>query len=188
MDTKQTVLAEFQRQGKTLKQRLLGGGDREQDSIKTTAAFLNSMYRTWPEAKESDREEMMCEFAALLQTDPVLKQVGIGFLAFIVAGEPGAKPAELYRLTLRDRTLAADSQVDEGAYDVAHRIDEAWQLSQRGHAPAFDRLLRWAPRALPVREDTGPTFELTRPLGPSDSTNKVPVPMDLIPVLPPSRP
>ena len=188
MDTKQTVLAEFQRQGKTLKQRLLGGGDREQDSIKTTAAFLNSMYRTWPEAKESDREEMMCEFAALLQTDPVLKQVGIGFLAFIVAGEPGAKPAELYRLTLRDRTLAADSQVDEGAYDVAHRIDEAWQLSQRGHAPAFDRLLRWAPRALPVREDTGPTFELTRPLGPSDSTNKVPAPMDLIPVLPPGRP
>jgi hypothetical protein len=188
IDPERTALAEFQRQGKTLKQRLLGGGDREQDSIKFTAAFLNTMYRTWAEASESEREEMMCEFAALLETDPVLKQVGIGYLAFIVAGEQGTKPSELYRLTLRDRTLDADSQVDEGAYDVAHRIDDAWQLSQRGHASAFDLFLRWAPRAQPVREDTSPTFEVTRQIGPPDNTTTVPVPMNLIPLVPPGRP
>ncbi|MBL9182224.1 MAG: hypothetical protein JNN17_08790 [Verrucomicrobiaceae bacterium] len=188
IDPERTALAEFQRQGKTLKQRLLGGGDREQDSIKITAAFLNTMYRTWAEASESEREEMMCEFAALLETDPVLKQVGIGYLAFIVAGEQGTKPSELYRLTLRDRTLDADSQVDEGAYDVAHRIDDAWQLSQRGHASAFDLFLRWAPRAQPVREDTSPTFEVTRQIGPPDNTTTVPVPMNLIPLVPPGRP
>lgn len=188
IDPERTALAEFQRQGKTLKQRLLGGGDREQDSIKITAAFLNTMYRTWAEASESEREEMMCEFAALLETDPVLKQVGIGYLAFIVAGEQGTKPSELYRLTLRDRTLDADSQVDEGAYDVAHRIDDAWQLSQRGHAAAFDLFLRWAPRAQPVREDTSPRFEVTRQIGPPDNTNNVPVPMMPLPLLPPGRP
>jgi hypothetical protein len=188
IDPERTALAEFQRQGKTLKQRLLGGGDREHDSIKITAAFLNTMYRTWAEASESEREEMMCEFAALLETDPVLKQVGIGYLAFIVAGEQGTKPSELYRLTLRDRTLDADSQVDEGAYDVAHRIDDAWQLSQRGHASAFDLFLRWAPRAQPVREDTSPLFEVTREVGPASSTNTVPVPMNLIPLGPPGRP
>lgn len=188
IDPERTALAEFQRQGKTLKQRLLGGGDREQDSIKITAAFLNTMYRTWAEASESEREEMMCEFAALLETDPVLKQVGIGYLAFIVAGEQGTKPSELYRLTLRDRTLDADSQVDEGAYDVAHRIDDAWQLSQRGHAAAFDLFLRWAPRAQPVREDTSPRFEVTRQIGPPDNTNNVPVPMVPLPLLPPGRP
>lgn len=188
IDPERTALAEFQRQGKTLKQRLLGGGDREQDSIKITAAFLNTMYRTWAEASESEREEMMCEFAALLETDPVLKQVGIGYLAFIVAGEQGTKPSELYRLTLRDRTLDADSQVDEGAYDVAHRIDDAWQLSQRGHASAFDLFLRWAPRAQPVREDTSPTFEVTRQIGPPDNTTTVRVPMNLIPLVPPGRP
>lgn len=181
LDPEQTVLAEFQRQGKTLKQRLLGAGDREQDSIKTTAAFLNTMYRTWAEASESGREEMMCEFAALLETDPVLKQVGIGYLAFIVAEEQGTKASELYRLTLRDRTLDADSQIDEGTYDLAHCIDDAWQLSQRGHASAFDLFLRWAPRAQPVREDNSPTFEVTRQIGPSDGTNSVPAPMNLIP-------
>ena len=181
LDPEQTALAEFQRQGKTLKQRLLGAGDREQDSIKNTAAFLNTMYRSWAEASESGREEMMCEFAALLETDPVLKQVGIGYLAFIVVGEQGTKPSELYRLMLRDRTLDADSQRDEGTYDLAHRIDDAWQLSQRGHASAFDLFLRWAPRAQPVREDTSPTFEVSRQLGPSDGTNSVPVPMNLIP-------
>lgn len=174
MDPEQTALAEFQRQGKTLQQRLLGMGDREQDSIKILAAFLNTMYRTWAEASEGEREEMMCEFAALLQTDPVLKQVGIGYLAFIVAGEQGTKPSEFYRITLRDRKLDADSQVDEGAYDVAHRIDDASQLSQRGHQSALDLFLRWAPRAQPVQEDTSPTFEVTRPTGPSPMGDPLP--------------
>jgi hypothetical protein len=188
MDPEQTALAEFQRQGKTLQQRLLGTGDREQDSIKILAAFLNAMYRTWAEASEGEREEMMCEFAALLQTDPVLKQVGIGYLAFIVAGEQGTKPSELYRLTLRDGTLEKDNQIDEGAYDVAHRIDDASQLSQRGHQSALDLFLRWAPRAQPVLEDTSPSFEVTRQIGPSESTSTVPVPMNLIPLAPPGRP
>ncbi len=188
IDPERTALGEFQHQGKNLQQRLLGTGDREQDSIKITAAFLNTMYRTWAEASEGEREEMMCEFAALLQTDPVLKQVGIGYLAFIVAGEQGTKPSDLYRITLRDRTLDADSQVDDGAYDVAHRIDDASQLSQRGHQSAFDLFLRWAPRAQPVREDTSPSFEVTRQIGPPDNTNTVPVPMNLIPLVPPGRP
>jgi hypothetical protein len=188
MDPEQTALAEFQRQGRTLQQRLLGTGDREQDSIKIIAAFLNAMYRTWAEASEGEREEMMCEFAALLQTDPVLKQVGIGYLAFIVAGEQGTKPSELYRLTLRDGTLEKDNQIDEGAYDVAHRIDDASQLSQRGHQSALDLFLRWAPRAQPVLEDTSPSFEVTRQIGPSESTSTVPVPMNLIPLAPPGRP
>jgi len=179
IDPEKTALGEFERQGKSLKHRLLGTGDREQDSIKAAAAFLTTMYRTWGEASESEREEMMCEFAALLETDPVLKQVGLGYLAFIVAGEQGTKSADLYRIILRDRTLDADSQLDEGSHEVAHRIDDAWQLSQRGHPSAFDLFLRWAPRAQPVHEDTSPSFEITRPAG------SAPVPIDL---LPPSSP
>ena len=188
IDPEQTALGEFQRQGKSLEHVLLGAGDREHDSIKAGAAFLTSMYRTWAEASESEREEMMCEFAALLETDPVLKQVGIGYLAFIVAGDHGDKASDLYRITLRDRTLDADSQVEPGAYDVAHRIDEAWQLSQRGHQSAFDLFLRWAPRAQPVLEDTSPAVEITRQIGPPSSTTTVPIPMNVVPVLPPVRP
>ena len=190
IDPEQTALGEFQRQGKSLEHVLLGAGDREQDSLKTTATFLNTMYRTWAEASESDREEMMCEFAALLETDPVLKQVGIGYLAFIVAGDHGDKASDLYRLTLRDRTLEADSQVEPGAYDVAHRIDEAWQLSQRGHQSAFDLFLRWAPRAQPVLEDTSPSFEVTRPAGSSPTVIPQPegvVPPGQIPLVPPPK-
>jgi len=71
---------------------------------------------------------------------------------------------------------------------VAHRLDDAWQFSQRGHASAFDLFLRWAPRAQPVRKDTSPSFEVTRQIGPPDNTTTVPVPMNLIPLLPPGRP
>jgi hypothetical protein len=120
----------------------------------------------------------------------VLKQVGIGYLAFIVAGDHGDKAADLYRLTLHDRTLEADSQVEPGAYDVVHRIDEAWQLSQRGHQSAFDLFLRWAPRAQPVLEDTRPTFDVTRPAGSSPTVNSLPerrVPSGPIPLVPPPK-
>jgi len=61
-----------------IQRRLFRGGDREQDSIKITVVFLNTMYRTWAEASESEREEMTGELAALLATDPVLKEVDAG--------------------------------------------------------------------------------------------------------------
>jgi hypothetical protein len=61
-----------------IQRRLFLGGDREQDTIKITAAFLNTMHRTWAEALEREREEMTGELAALLATDPVLKEVDAG--------------------------------------------------------------------------------------------------------------
>lgn len=175
LDPETTALGEFQHQGRSLKHVLLGTGDREQDSLQTAAAFLTSMLHGWAEASEGGREEMMCEFAALLEADPVLKQVGVGFLAFVATGDGEDEGRSgLYRITLRDRTLESDSQIDQGAYDVALRIDDAWQLSQRGHTTAFDIFLNWAPRAQPVREDTSPTFEVTRPAGSAPAA--VPVP------------
>lgn len=187
-----TALTEFQKQGKSLKHLLLGTGDREQESIKKVAAFLTEMNRTWPEASESAREEMMCELAALLETDPVLKQVGVGYLAFIAAGDSPAPAHDLYRITLRDRTLEADTQIDTGAYDIARRIDDAWQLSQRGSGSAFDLFLSWAPRAQPVLENTTPTFEVTRPIGPVPQPlqipRAVPIPGDINQLRAPGEP
>ena len=53
---------------------------------------------------------------------------------------------------------------------------------------AFDLFLRWAPRAQPVLEDTTPAVEVTRQIGPPENTPTVPVPMNLISLLPPGRP
>ena len=86
--------------------------------------------------------------------------------------------------------LPDEAQFGIFAYPMASRKNKSPTavLRERGHASAFDLFLRWEPRALLVREDTRPYFEVTRQLGSPDATHTVPVPMNRIPLVPPGRP
>jgi hypothetical protein len=170
---------EFRHSETTVFDSLWGGGDGTQHCIKILARRLLDIRQNWHEATEARREEMMDELVALLSTDTVFKQVGVGLLASIAASEYRGDPTDLCTIRFWDRTQpdASKPQVDYdgGFYSSANRMNDAAQLIQAGSASAFELFQRWAPRAQPVYENTSPSFEVTAPMPSLGTTQQVPL-------------
>ena len=177
--SEESASSSFQHRETTIFDAFFGKGDGTQQSIQTAASFLSKMLTTWPAVSERAREEMMASFVALLHHDEIFRQVGLGFLCHIAAGDAMVPRDDFYQISLVDRVgdgNAVQGTSVHGSQLSRDLINRAQQLCQSGEASAFDTFSQWMPRAQGPAGNPDLTIDVVGNITPTEQPSLPPRP------------